>query len=141
MITRRQFVGTTILGGAVAATGLGSRPARSAEFVFKWGCGLPASHPGIIRGVEAAEIIKRESNGRLEVQIFADNQLGSDSDMLAQVRAGGIQMYTPGATTIAPLVPVVGIINMAFAFKDGAGRRAGRARARGDLESAAACIR
>lgn len=120
MITRRRFISTALAGTTALVAMPYVRRARAADFVFKWGCGLPSSHPGIIRGKEAAAKIAEQSKGRLEVQLYPDNQLGGDSDMLGQVRSGGIQMYTPGATTIAPLVPVVGIINMAFAFKDSA---------------------
>lgn len=120
MITRRRFVSTALLGTTALVAMPYVNRAQAADFVFKWGCGLPSSHPGIIRGKEAAAKVTEESEGRLEVQLYPDNQLGGDSEMLSQVRSGGIQMYTPGATTIAPLVPVVGIINMAFAFKDGA---------------------
>ena len=33
--------------------------------------------------------IAKETNGRVEIAIFPNNQLGGDTDMLAQVRSGG----------------------------------------------------
>jgi TRAP-type C4-dicarboxylate transport system substrate-binding protein len=34
-----------------------------------------------VRAHEAAARIKEESNGRIEIQIFPNNQLGGDTDM------------------------------------------------------------
>jgi tripartite ATP-independent transporter DctP family solute receptor len=79
---------------------------------------MPTNHSVNIRGNEAIEKIAKETGGRIEIRMFPDNQLGGDNDMTAQVRNGGIDLYTAAATSIGPLVPFVGITNMAFAFAD-----------------------
>src|SRR5881227_1561038 len=91
---------------------------HAAEFTMKWGHAMPASHPINTRGEEAVEAIKRDSNGRLEVRVFPDNQLGGDNDMTAQVRAGALDFYTAAATSAGTIVPLAGIVNTAFAFAD-----------------------
>ncbi|MDB5877244.1 MAG: dicarboxylate transporter, DctP subunit, partial [Variovorax sp.] len=50
--------------------------------------------------------------------IFPNNQLGGDTDMLSQVRSGGIDFFTPSALVIATLVPVAAINAVGFAFSD-----------------------
>jgi TRAP-type transport system periplasmic protein len=112
---RRKFLMAATAGAALAPTFARSQGGQP-QFAFKWGCGLPASHPGIIRGKEACAAIAEQTGGRVQITLFPDNQLGGDSDMLAQVRSGGLDVYTAGATTIGPLVPVAGIITTAFAF-------------------------
>jgi tripartite ATP-independent transporter DctP family solute receptor len=112
---RRTFLKATTVATVLApsfARGQAAKP----QFAFKWGCGLPASHPGITRGKEACAAIADQTGGRVQIALFPDNQLGGDSDMLAQVRSGGLDIYTAGATTIGPLVPIAGIITTAFAF-------------------------
>ena len=42
----------------------------------------------------------------------------ADTDMLAQVRSGGIEFFTPSALVIATLVPVAAINAIGFAFSD-----------------------
>jgi len=118
MLNRRAF-----LGASVAATSLvvlGSGRAGAAEFTLKWGHSMQDNHPLTIRGREAIEKIREETGGRVDIQMFPNSQLGGDSDMASQVRSGALEMYTPAATSFAPLVPVVGIVNLAFAFKDSA---------------------
>ena len=41
------------------------------------------------------ERIKEQSNGRMELQIFPDSQLGGDNDLLSQARSGAIEFCQP----------------------------------------------
>ena len=50
-----------------------------------------------IRAHEMAAAIKQETNGRFDIQIFPNNQLGSDTDMLSQLRSGGVEFFTLSA--------------------------------------------
>ena len=105
---------------AVAGIGLGlPRVAHAApEFSLKYGHNLPVTHPLHVRAQEAANRIKEESKGRVEINIFPNNQLGGDTDMLSQVRSGGIDFFTPSALVVATLVPVAAINAVGFAFSD-----------------------
>jgi tripartite ATP-independent transporter DctP family solute receptor len=110
----RQF---GALSAATVATALPGF-AHAAEFSLKYGNNLPLSHPLNVRAQEAADRIAKESKGRVEIKIFPNNQLGGDTDMLAQVRSGGIDFFTPSALVIATLVPVAAINATGFAFAD-----------------------
>ena len=90
--------------------------ARAAEFELKYGNNLPLSHPLNIRSQEFADQIAKESNGRVQIAIFPNNQLGGDTDMLSQVRSGAISFFTPSSLVIATLVPVAAINAVGFAF-------------------------
>ena len=107
--------------GALPAAGIAAalpRFAHAAEFSLKYGNNLPVTHPLNVRAQEAAERIAKETKGRVEIKIFPNNQLGGDTDMLAQVRSGGIDFFTPSALVIATLVPVAAINATGFAFAD-----------------------
>jgi tripartite ATP-independent transporter DctP family solute receptor len=108
------------LGALSAATVATALPgfARAAEYSLKYGNNLPLTHPLNVRAQEAADRIAKESKGRVEIKIFPNNQLGGDTDMLAQVRSGGIDFFTPSALVIATLVPVAAINAVGFAFGD-----------------------
>ncbi len=117
-MTRRSALRTlSVLPAAAIVTALPS-VARAAEFSYKYGNNLPLSHPLNVRSQEAADRILKETNGRVEIKIFPNNQLGGDTDMLAQVRSGGIEFFTPSALVIATLVPVAAINAVGFAFSD-----------------------
>ncbi|HEX6842562.1 MAG TPA: TRAP transporter substrate-binding protein [Stellaceae bacterium] len=114
-ITRRRFV-----GAGAAAVGVATLPrrARAAEFTYKYANNTPVDHPMNVRAREAAARIKEDSKGRVEIQIFPNNQLGGDTDMLSQVRTGGIEFFTLSGLILATLVPLASINGIGFAFKD-----------------------
>jgi tripartite ATP-independent transporter DctP family solute receptor len=118
IVSRRRLlaVGSTALGGLVAAPFVAR--AQQAEFSYKYANNLPATHPMNIRAREMAEAIKAETNGRVEITIFPSNQLGSDTDMLSQLRSGGIEFFTLSGLILATLVAPASINGIGFAFPD-----------------------
>lgn len=115
---RRQALRQLSLLPAAGLAAALPRFAHAAEFSLKYGNNLPVTHPLNVRAQEAADRIARESKGRVEIKIFPNNQLGGDTDMLAQVRSGGLDFFTPSALVIATLVPVAAINATGFAFSD-----------------------
>jgi len=117
-ITRRRFVaGSAAAATAIASVNILTRRAEAAEFTYKYANNSPLTHPMTIRMTEAAAKIKDESKGRLEIQIFPNNQLGGDTDMLSQVRSGAIDFFTLSGLILATLVPVASINGIGFAWK------------------------
>jgi TRAP-type transport system periplasmic protein len=114
-LSRRAFV--TTAAGAAAGAMLLPRRARAAEFSYKYANNAPIDHPINVRAREAVAKIKDESKGRIEIEIFPNNQLGGDTDMLSQVRTGGIEFFTLSGLILATLVPVASINGIGFAFK------------------------
>jgi TRAP-type transport system periplasmic protein len=114
-ITRRSFVGA---GAAAIGAAALPRRASAAEFAYKYANNTPVGHPMNVRAREAAARIKEESKGRVEIEIFPNNQLGGDTDMLSQVRTGGIEFFTLSGLILATLVPLASINGIGFAFKD-----------------------
>src|ERR1700719_1838305 len=92
--------------------------AQAAEFTYKYANNLPDAHPMNARAKEMAAAIKAETNGRVDLQIFPNNQLGSDTDMLSQIRSGGVEFFTLSGLILATLVPGASINGIGFAFPD-----------------------
>jgi TRAP-type transport system periplasmic protein len=92
--------------------------AQAAEFSYKYANNLPDAHPMNARAKEMAAAIKAETNGKFDLQIFPNNQLGSDTDMLSQVRSGGIEFFTLSGLILSTLVPAASINGIGFAFPD-----------------------
>src|SRR4051794_13325047 len=115
-MTRRALLATT--GSALVLSPFVSRRALAAEFTYKYANNLPATHPMNLRAQEAADKIKAETNGRVEIQIFPNNQLGSDTDVLSQVRSGAVEFFTLSGLILSTLVPAASINGIGFAFPD-----------------------
>ena len=116
-ITRQHF-----LRGAAAAAALPLftiLPARAARrTIVKFGLDLTSDHPTTVNATAAAKKIKDSTNGDVEVQIFANSQLGDDTHMLSNLRSGAMQMMAIGDNILATLVPTCAVDNIGFAFKN-----------------------
>ena len=115
-ITRRTLVARA--AGAAASGLLFPRFADAAEFTYKFANNLPLTHPVNVRAKQAADRIREESGGRVAIEIFASSALGSDPDVLSQVRSGGVEFFLMGGLLLASLVPVAAIDGIPYAFTD-----------------------
>src|ERR1700739_2789886 len=79
--------------------------AQQAEFSYTFANNLPDSHPLNPRAKEMSAAIKTETNGRVDIQIFPNNQLGADTDVLSQLRSGGVEFFTMSGLILATLRP------------------------------------
>lgn len=112
-ISRRTIIGS---GAALVAAAALPRKAGAAEFSYKLGHSTPNDHPFNRRMEEVAANIARESEGRMELTIFPNSQLGGDNDLLSQARSGAIEFCQPTGQILASILPVTAINAMGFAF-------------------------
>jgi tripartite ATP-independent transporter DctP family solute receptor len=120
-ITRRSLLNRTASFASLAVGSTLAMPflarAAQAEFSYKFGTSLPASHPLNVQTREAGKAILSETGGRVEIQVYPDSQLGGDTDMLAQTRSGGLEFIGISGAILSTLVPVASIATVGFAFK------------------------
>ena len=111
---------TLILGAGAAAvvSPFAASFAQKAKFNYKYAHNLPVTHP-LHKGAESvAAAVKAGTAGLVEIQVFPNNQLGNDTDMLSQVRNGGIEIFSIASLILQTLVPAAGISGLGFAFPD-----------------------
>ena len=108
----------TLLASAGALALPGIARAQTAEFTLKYANNLPLTHPMNQRANEMAAKINAESKGRIDFKVFPNGQLGTDTDMLNQVRSGAIEFFTLSPLILGTLVPSAQISGVGFAFKD-----------------------
>ncbi len=111
MLNRR-----TILAASLPLVAIHTRPANAAEFNYKFASNLPAAHPLNVRATEAMARIKEATGGRVDIQVFPNNQLGSDTDVLSQLRSGAVEFFTLSGLILSTLVPPASINGVGFAF-------------------------
>ncbi|MFJ4292494.1 TRAP transporter substrate-binding protein [Cupriavidus sp. NPDC089707] len=117
LLCRRRF-GALAAGSLAMTLPIGRALAQAATIRLKYGTAFPADHPGTRRVQEAAAAIRRDTGGKVDLQVYPNSQLGSEPDMIAQVRAGAMDFMSTAGTNLQTLVPTAGINGVAFAFKD-----------------------
>ncbi len=106
----------SVLVGSVAAPFVAR--AQTAEFSYKYANNLPVSHPMNVRANEMVEAIRKETDGKVDIKVFPSSQLGGDTDMLSQLRSGGIEFFTLSPLILSTLVPNASVSGIGFAFPD-----------------------
>ncbi len=116
-INRRDFIkGTALATAGTLVSGPWISKAHAAEHVFKYANNLPTSHPMNIRAKQAVQRIREQTSGAVKIDIYPNNELGGDTQMLSQLRAGGIQFFTLSPLILQTLVPKAAINGIGFAF-------------------------
>ena len=111
--TRRSVLTSSLAASALAWGGL-SVPTNAApgQFKLKFGSDSPEGSPVTFHMREVAKKVQEASAGSIEIGVFPNSQLGSSTDMLAQVRSGALDMYviSPGVlSTLAPIATISGV--------------------------------
>ncbi len=117
-LTRRNLIQGAAITAATTAAPMKLVFGQTPEFSYKFANNVPAEHPLNVRAKAAADAIRTETNGRLDIQIFPSSQLGSDTDTLNQVRSGGVEFFTLSGLILSTLVPAAAINGVGFAFPD-----------------------
>ncbi len=115
-IHRRLLLGTT--AAALPLPGLLRARGDAPEFEMKLGNDNPMSHPNTLRQQEAADRILKDSNGRVKISVFPNNQLGGDTDMLSQLRSGALEFMTLSGLILSTYTPLTSIYGIGYAFPD-----------------------
>ncbi len=118
-LDRRAVLKSSIgAAAAIGLSGVGHRAAwaQNEPLKLKLGNDLPATHSVNVRLREAVDAIAAETNGRVVISVFPNNQLGGDSDMMSQVRSGALEMATFPGTVLSTLVPTASLTGLGFAF-------------------------
>lgn len=114
-MTRR---GLLALAGTLPLVAIRTGPARAAEFTYKLATGQSLAQPINARLDQATQRIREASNGRLDIRFFPASQLGSDTDLLTQVRSGGVDFLNLAGSVISTVAPAAALTNVGFAFSD-----------------------
>jgi TRAP-type transport system periplasmic protein len=101
----------------IAAAFAGSAAAQDAQ-ILKIACVLDAQHPLMVGGRRMAELVERESKGRLKIALYPSSQLGGQREVLQNVQAGIVDGVLEATATLTNFVPQFGAIDLPYLAKD-----------------------
>lgn len=111
LVTAMCFV---FIQRAERASGGGTGAAR----VLKLGHGLDQSHP-VHAGMEfMARRVAELSAGAVEIQIFPNAQLGSETECVEQLQRGALAMAKTSAAAMEGFVPEMAVFSLPYLFRD-----------------------
>ncbi|HHV06620.1 MAG TPA: DctP family TRAP transporter solute-binding subunit [Firmicutes bacterium] len=117
------FMAITFLIAALVLTGCGSSDQNGGSgdtdtIVFKAGHSVAESHPYHLGLVKFADIVKEQTNGKVQIEIYANAQLGNERDMIEGLQLGTIDFVVSSTGPMSNFVPEIGIVDLPFLFRD-----------------------
>jgi tripartite ATP-independent transporter DctP family solute receptor len=118
-ISKGKIIARVAALTALLATGFGASLAGAADtMVVRWGESLAANHPQVIMAERVAKEVKEKTNGRIDIQVFPNSQLGSGKEMVEMVSSGALQMVTEGAGAVSAFLPALSVIEAPYLWRD-----------------------
>jgi tripartite ATP-independent transporter DctP family solute receptor len=116
--SRRAFITAASLGSLTVFT----RSLRATDFTLRQFHNQPESSSLHRRLVEMWSAVRTETNGRVDVQVFAENNRtpGSDPAVLKMLTAGDVQFFTVMGGILGTVVPAAEAQQMPFWFRSAA---------------------
>jgi tripartite ATP-independent transporter DctP family solute receptor len=83
---------------------------------MKFSSTAAVTNPIAKRLTEAADNIRKQTNGEVDITLFLAGQLGGEIDSISQTRSGAIDFTHISSITLSSIVPVASIGGLGFAF-------------------------
>lgn len=85
------------------------------EIVWKFGLITKKEHPWTKTAYKFADLVKEKTNGQIKVKIYPNSQLGSEVEMLNQIKTGTVDLTVSGET-MANWAPKAALMAVPYAF-------------------------
>lgn len=79
-----------------------------------------ANAPQTLYADEVAKLVKERTNGRVEIQVFANSQLGGVGEMVDGIKSGAIAMGHHDFASLGKILPNTAVFNTPFVYRDAA---------------------
>jgi C4-dicarboxylate-binding protein DctP len=87
-------------------------------YKLKFGHDMPGESPQHIAAKKFKEIVERKSEGRLQIEIFPNQILGSDQEMILKAIEGNLDIILPPMAKLSVIVPASLYLDLPFFFED-----------------------
>jgi tripartite ATP-independent transporter DctP family solute receptor len=124
----KKSVSFLLLGlviGAVLTTfvfslvvGAGKSSGGKETIVLKLAHSLPAAAPVHKAMLRMSEIAAEKSNGLIEIQVFPNGQLGSETETIEQLQRGVLAMVKSSTAPMEGFIPEMAIFSVPYLFRD-----------------------
>jgi tripartite ATP-independent transporter DctP family solute receptor len=100
------------------SAGCKNKNAAEPEVVLKLGHGLDKNHPVHKAMVYMAEKVAEKSGGRMRIEIFPNEQLGNEKELIEALQLGYLAMTKTSSAPMEGFVPKMRIFGIPYLFRD-----------------------
>ena len=88
------------------------------EYVFTYAENQTADYPTTLGALKFAELVEERSQGRIRILVQAEGVLGSEGDVIKQMRYGGIDFARVSLSQISEYVPEMNVLQLPYLYED-----------------------
>src|SRR5215218_3005181 len=109
---------STLVAAAILIGVAGSASDAAAQVRLRYAHVGVANAPQTLYADEVAKTVKERTNGRVEIQVFPNSQLGGVGEMVDGIKAGSIAMGHHDFASLGKILPIVAVFNTPFVYRD-----------------------
>lgn len=121
-VSRRNVLRAGALGAAAMATfslsACGGGSASAEKLSFRLAEAHPDDYPTTLGDKRFADLVRERSDGRIDIQVFANSQLGEESDAIEQVQMGSVEMTRVSSAPMTEFAAGMGLFGLPYIFDD-----------------------
>lgn len=106
-------------GGAPATSAPASSGTQKAEYTLKFGTVVSTTHMAYACMQDFEQRVEEATNGRIDVQLYGDSQLGGEREIIEGMSMGTIEMFYGGSMTLAGFTEAAKFQSLPFLFTGG----------------------
>lgn len=108
----------TLLVRALLAAGLVAATVSAQAASLRFASESARSDTQFTAAQKFSDLLKEKTKGALDLKIFPDSTLGNAQAAITGVRGGTVDMLVSGSNNFSGLVPLIGMFDIPFLFKD-----------------------
>jgi tripartite ATP-independent transporter DctP family solute receptor len=78
----------------------------------------PATYPTSLGDKEFARLVKERTNGRIQIDVVTDGELGAENDVVTQIQMGTIDFARVSSSSLTNFDPKLNVLALPFLFRD-----------------------
>ncbi|SDB24503.1 tripartite ATP-independent transporter solute receptor, DctP family [Pseudobutyrivibrio sp. YE44] len=88
------------------------------EYVFYYADNQTEDYPTTLGDQKFADLVYERTDGRIKILVKCDSQLGSEEEVIEQLKYGGIAFARVSNTQLAEKVPELSVLNLPYLYND-----------------------
>jgi len=117
-MNRRSICNLLPAAAAAMAVALMASTAAQAQVKLRYAHVGVANAPQTLYADEVAKLVKERTNGRVEITVFANSQLGGVGEMVDGVKSGAISIGHHDFASLGKILPTTAVFNTPFVYRD-----------------------
>jgi tripartite ATP-independent transporter DctP family solute receptor len=113
---KRRFLLSSLAAAIALTCAVGST--AHAQIKLRYAHVGVANAPQTLYADEVAKLVKERTAGRVEIQVFANSQLGGVGEMVDGIKSGAIAMGHHDFASLGKILPATAVFNTPFVYRD-----------------------